>query len=185
MLETSSLKMLEANSESDETKLGVHLRCAYNLLYTVNCAQLTWHTCHLKCELHLNNCRFPWFSRIASWVQSRKRSGADPRNRPWPYVWILWGLVRMLCHDLPNMFWIVLISCSWASYTLLAKHHLPSWTALEWSQLISSVKLSLKVGMMQCWQSKSATLTAFGAAKVCCVPNRVCFLSRTFHRICG
>ena len=44
MLETSSLKMLEANSESDETKLGVHLRCACNLLYTVNCAQLTWHT---------------------------------------------------------------------------------------------------------------------------------------------
>lgn len=32
--------MLEANSESDETKLGVHLRCACNLLYTVNCAQL-------------------------------------------------------------------------------------------------------------------------------------------------
>ena len=113
----SSIKL---NLESTCVVHVIHYIIHYHTNHTVICAQLTWHTCHLKCELRRNSCRFPWFSRIASWVkwqnhihqifqssvflcvfllklQSRKKnfwsrplvSGADPRNRPWPWdVWV-------------------------------------------------------------------------------------------------
>ena len=76
-------------------------------------------------------------------VQKKIRSRSE--KSALALVWVLWGLVRMLCHDLPNMFWdwfdvmflsqLYFIILYWLSITFRVERRLSD---LNWSQLISA-----------------------------------------------